>query len=171
MSQVVQETHQEFWRPPSPVAADEIVVVREAPPTMAETCPRCGTEFLLGSRFCHSCGGRRREAVSAEARADAAVIAGIWQQGVSWVHSLVSGISWSQITFPSWLRYLHFHEIKRWIGLPTPSLVAFIIGLGCVVGALAGKAMRRRDKFRSAAADCSQKAASMPLRDGRCAIG
>jgi len=136
MSQVVQETHQEFWRPPSPVAADEIVVVREAPPTMAETCPRCGTEFLPGSRFCHSCGGRRREAVSAEARADAAVIAGIWQQGVSWVHSLVSGISWSQITFPSWLRYLHFHEIKSWLGLPTASLIAFVVGVGCVAGAL-----------------------------------
>jgi hypothetical protein len=135
MSQVVQETHQEFWRPPSPVAADEIVV-REAHPTMAETCPRCGTEFLLGSRFCHSCGGRRREAVSAEARADAAAIAGIWQQGVSRVHSLVSGIPWNKIKFPSWLRYLHFHEIKNWLGLPTASLIAFVVGVGCVAGAL-----------------------------------
>jgi len=135
MSQVVQEAHQEFWRPPSPAASDEIVV-REAHPTMAETCPRCGTEFLLGSRFCHSCGSKRREAVRAQARADAAAIAGIWQQGVSRVHSLVSGISWSQITFPSWLRYLHFHEIKSWLGLPTASLIAFVVGVGCVAGAL-----------------------------------
>lgn len=32
------------------------------------------------------------------------------------------------------MQYLHFHEIKRWIGLPTASLVAFIAGVGCVVG-------------------------------------
>ena len=35
---------------------------------------------------------------------------------------------------PTWLRYLHFHEIKRSIGLPTPSFVAFMIGLGCILG-------------------------------------
>ena len=39
--------------------------------------------------------------------------------------------------FPAWMQHLHFHEIKRWIGLPTASLIAFMIGLGCVVGALA----------------------------------
>jgi len=135
MSQVVQETHQEFWRPPSPVVEDELVV-REPHPTMAETCPRCGTEYLLGSRFCHSCGGRRPEAVSAEARADAAAMAGIWQQAVSRVHSLIAGVSWSKVEFPSWLRYLHFHEIKNWLGLPTASLIAFVVGVGCVAGAL-----------------------------------
>ncbi|MGA7217314.1 MAG: hypothetical protein WBX38_03315 [Candidatus Sulfotelmatobacter sp.] len=40
------------------------------------------------------------------------------------------------MTFPAWLRYLHFHEIQRWIGLPTASLIAFISGLGCVAGAV-----------------------------------
>ena len=135
MSQVVQETHQEFWRPPVPVAAEE-VVVREALPTMAETCPRCGTEFLLGSRFCHSCGGRRPEAVSAQGRADAAAIAGVWEQAVSRVRVIASEFSWSKIPVPSWLRYLHFHEIKHWVGLPTASLVAFLIGVACVAGAL-----------------------------------
>jgi len=135
MSEVVQETHQEFWRPPSPVAAEEMVV-REPVPAMAEACPRCGTEFLLGSRFCHTCGGRRPEAVSAEARADAAVIAGLWKQAVSWMHSVGAGVSWSKIQFPSWLRYLHFHEIKSWVGLSTASLIAFLIGIGCVAGAL-----------------------------------
>ena len=135
MSEVVQETHQEFWRPPSPVAADEIVV-REAIPTMAEACPRCGTEFLLGSRFCHTCGGRRREALSADARADAAIMAGLWEQAVASVHSLVAGLSLSDIEFPAWLRFLHFHEIKRWVGLSTASLIAFTVGIACVAGAL-----------------------------------
>lgn len=137
MSEVVQETQQEFWRPPSPVVADDFVV-RDIIPAMAEACPRCGTEFLLGSRFCHSCGGRRREAVSADARADAAVMAGLWEQAVDGVHSVAAGLSkmGSKITFPAWLRYLHFHEIKSWIGLSTASLIAFVVGVGCVAGAL-----------------------------------
>ena len=143
MSEVVQDTQQEFWRPPSPVAADEIIV-REAVPAMAETCPSCGSEFLLGSRFCHTCGGRRREAVSPAARADAAVMARLWEQGVGWTSSLVVGLTsrktwstvWSKIQFPAWLRYLHFHEIQSWIGLSTAALIAFMIGLGCVAGAL-----------------------------------
>jgi len=43
---------------------------------------------------------------------------------------------WRRISFPDWLHYLHFHEIKRWVGLPTAALIAFIIGLGCVAGAI-----------------------------------
>lgn len=137
MAEVVQETHQEFWRPPSPVVvidtADEIVV-REAVPAMAEACPRCSTEFLLGSRFCHTCGGRRREALSPTAKADAAAIAGLWEQGVAYVRSLIVRVG--KLKLPSWLRYLHFHEIQSWVGLPTASLIAFVIGVGCVAGAL-----------------------------------
>ena len=135
MSEVVQETQQEFWRPPTPAVAGDIVV-REAIPTMAEACPRCATEFLLGSRFCHTCGGRRREAISADARADAAVLAGLWQQAVCRVQSVVIEIPWNRVTFPAWLRYLHFHEIKSWVGLSTASLIAFVIGIGCIAGAL-----------------------------------
>ena len=140
MSEVAQQTQQEFWRPPSPVVADGMVVREEAIPTMAEACPRCGTEFLLGSRFCHTCGGRRPEALSPGARADAAVMAGLWEQGVARVYAfgagLWSGKIWKKITFPSWLRYLHFHEIQSWVGLSTGSLIAFVIGVGCVAGAL-----------------------------------
>jgi len=142
MSEVAQQTQQEFWRPPSPVVADGIVVRETIPiiPAMAEACPRCSTEFLLGSRFCHTCGGRRPEALSPVAKADAAVMAGLWEQGVAHVYSfgagLWSGQIWSKIKFPSWLRYLHFHEIQSWVGLSTGSLIAFVIGLGCVAGAL-----------------------------------
>ena len=103
---------------------------------MAEACPRCGTEFLLGSRFCHSCGGRRPEAISSAARTDAAVLAGLWERGVHKVESIMAGFSWSKITPPSWAHYLHFHEVKERVGLPTPSLIAFVIGLACVAGAL-----------------------------------
>jgi len=37
---------------------------------------------------------------------------------------------------PRWLRYLHFHEIRTRIGLSTASLIAFVLGLVCIAGAL-----------------------------------
>jgi hypothetical protein len=137
MSEVVQEAQQEFWRPPSPVAADQ-AVVRENIPTMAEVCPRCGTEFLLGSGFCHSCGGRRPEGVSTALHSDAVPLKGLWEQGSARFYSLYSALAaaWREFEFPSWLRYLHFHEIKGQIGLSTASLIAFVIGVGCIAGAL-----------------------------------
>lgn len=103
---------------------------------MAEACPRCGSEFLLGSRFCHTCGGRRPEAVSAATRNDAAAIANLWERWVQQLRAAVQGFSWSKIKLPAWLSYLHFHSIKKWIGLPTASLIAFVIGMACVAGAL-----------------------------------
>jgi len=137
MPELIQETQQEFWRPP--VLAED-VTIREVIPAMAEACPRCGTEFLVGSRFCHCCGSRRPDAISATAKADAAAFARVWEKAVARTHSAIAGIPWSkirvQIAVPAWLRNLHFDEIQRWIGLPTASLIAFLIGLGCVAGAL-----------------------------------
>jgi hypothetical protein len=135
MSEVAQGTEQEFWRPPT-LAIAEAVAAPQAIPTMAETCPGCGTEFLLGSRFCHSCGRRRPEAISGTARADAADMAGLWELAVARTKSVAGRVHWNRIPFPSWLRYLHFHEIQSRVGLPTASLIAFILGLGCVAGAL-----------------------------------
>jgi hypothetical protein len=74
--------------------------------------------------------------LDASSRADAAELAGMWQQAVHNVGSMFSGISIREIKFPAWLHYLHFDDIKRRLGLPTPSLIAFLIGLGCVAGAL-----------------------------------
>jgi hypothetical protein len=45
----------EFWRPP-------LETRREAGPAVqAESCTRCGAEFVAGSRFCHTCGAERRD--------------------------------------------------------------------------------------------------------------
>lgn len=114
----------------------EEVIVRESISTMAEACPRCATEFLLGSCFCHACGARRPEGLSPIERADVAAVAGMWQHSVRGVQSLLKGVSWNKFKAPSWLSYLHFHEIKSHMGLSTGSLVAFVIGLACVAGAL-----------------------------------
>jgi hypothetical protein len=37
---------------------------------------------------------------------------------------------------PGWTRYLQFHQIKRAFGLPSASLTAFLLGLGCGFAAL-----------------------------------
>jgi hypothetical protein len=140
MAEVIQKTSQEFWQPPAPVMAGELLIPEESAPVMAEACPSCGTEFLVGSRFCHSCGRRRPEALSAVDRAHAAEIAGLWEQAVGWVKSGVAEFSfrraWSRLKLPGWLQYLTFHEIQRWVGLSTASLIAFIVGLACIAGAL-----------------------------------
>ena len=57
---------------------------------------------------------------------------------MDWIRSRAVHVAASarNLSFPAWLRYLHFHEIQRGLGLPTVALVAFIVGLGCVVGAI-----------------------------------
>lgn len=37
---------------------------------------------------------------------------------------------------PSWTTYFEFNSIKQALGLPVASLVAFLLGLGCLLGAL-----------------------------------
>jgi hypothetical protein len=76
-----------------------------------EACDRCSTEFLAGAHFCHVCGATRS------------------QKGDS-----VSQPYWAQ--WLDYLKMLEFQRVKDWIGLPTASLVAFLIGVGCVLAAL-----------------------------------
>jgi hypothetical protein len=128
MSEVIHEAQQEFWRPPAPVEAVGRVAIPVIAPAMAATCPDCGKEFLVGSRFCHACGSRRTPLV--------ALGTGFLSEKMAQVRLMAQDFSFPQPSFPAWLHYLHFHEIKRWIGLPTASLTAFIIGLGCVAGAV-----------------------------------
>jgi hypothetical protein len=140
MAEVVQDTQLEFWR--SPTVLDPAAEAAPSPASreMAEACADCGTEFMIGARFCHTCGLRRP--VMSEASTDAAVVAGLWARSIKWSVAWVrlwSGslaASLRKISFPDWLHYLHFHEIKRWVGLPTAALIAFMIGLGCVAGAI-----------------------------------
>jgi uncharacterized protein (DUF983 family) len=135
MAEVVPNAQQDFWQ--APALHQEVLAVANPVPArgVAEMCARCGSEFMIGARFCHSCGSNRPSMNSA-ASADASALAGFWTAGVLRLQSAVARIPWRKLSPPSWLHYLHFHEIKRWIGLPTASLVAFITGLGCVMGML-----------------------------------
>ena len=55
MSEVINNAQQDYWHPP---------VAQAATPAMVEACDRCGTEFMVGARFCHVCGGARQAAVA-----------------------------------------------------------------------------------------------------------
>jgi hypothetical protein len=104
MSEVMHNQPQEFWRPP---------VAAEAPSqALAGACERCGTEFMIGARFCHVCGASRPEKVSQSAEH-------------RWAQSL------------EFLRALEFHRVKEWVALSTASLIAFLAGIGCLFAAIA----------------------------------
>jgi hypothetical protein len=138
MSEVMHEAEQEFWRPPSPVVVSQSVSSPTPAPAMAEVCPQCRTEFLVGSRFCHTCGTSRPLVLTDVANSDAVELANVWQRAVEHARSVAK--VWAEaakaIELPGWLHYLHFHEIKKWVGLPSASLIAFVIGMSCVAGAL-----------------------------------
>lgn len=103
MSDAVRDAHQEFWRPPlsQPPAATNL----------AESCRRCGTEFMVGAAFCHVCGSNRHRADVIPSR--------------SWTKHL------------GFLRALEFGSVKDWFGLPIPSLCAFLLGIAFLIVALA----------------------------------
>ena len=145
MADVVQDTQQEFWRSPTvlnPLAETALPAVSHpaASNEMADACADCGTEFMIDARFCHTCGLTRP--ILLGPASDAAEAPGLWDRSFAWTLTRARSASaslasaWRKISFPSWMQYLHFHEIQRWIGLPLAPLIAFMIGLGCVLGAI-----------------------------------
>lgn len=140
MADVIEGTQHDFWRAPSMIEAADATVSSIVSRQTSDVCSGCGGEFLIGAKFCHACGLTRPVPLHSDliASSDAAVVARLWLDRVAWASRGVERIAeaWREIRFPGWLRYLHFHEIKSWVGLPTASLLAFIVGLGCVAGAI-----------------------------------
>lgn len=102
MGEVANQVQHEFWRPPMKPAASDAVASQE----FIEACRRCGTEFIVSSRFCHACGASRPE-LNAASR----VIA-------------IPGLA-------------ELSALGERLGLTTASLIAFLVGIVCLVGALA----------------------------------
>jgi hypothetical protein len=91
---------------------------------------------MIGSRFCHACGAYRPERNTGRTASSRHVGLAFVVAKLAWLRSATKELKQGKIKIPAWLRYLHFHEIKSWIGLPTASMVAFFIGIGCVLGAI-----------------------------------
>lgn len=64
MSQLARnyDQRQEFWMPTVPGTAEPLQ--KDA---TGQTCSQCGTDFLVGSRFCHVCGADRDSNLTAPA--------------------------------------------------------------------------------------------------------
>lgn len=56
MAQLVRNYNerQEFWKPAIPPKEGPLTI-----DTTGQVCEQCGTDFLMGSRFCHVCGADR----------------------------------------------------------------------------------------------------------------
>jgi hypothetical protein len=59
MSEAIQDTQNDFWRPPLAVQPAQIIIPAVSQ-LLVEACSRCETEFMVGARFCYVCGSVRR---------------------------------------------------------------------------------------------------------------
>jgi hypothetical protein len=107
MSEAIHETEQEFWVPPAPP--------QPSVPALAQACAHCNSEFMVGARFCHVCGASREQLSGPSAQP-------------FWIH---------YADYLKVLRALEFYRVKEWLGLPMASLVSFLVGMGCVLAAMA----------------------------------
>lgn len=100
MGDAIDHIQHEFWRPPVQAASDAA-----SSQDLGETCPRCATEFIVGSRYCHSCGGLR--------------------PGVNVESSVARLPGFSELM-----------TIGEQLGLTMAALIAFLVGVLCLFGAL-----------------------------------
>ena len=87
------------------MTASEGVANRERSDDRSATC-ECGTEYIVSSLYCHACGARRPDLVSAARTLE------------------IPGLA-------------ELAALGERLGLTTPTLVAFLLGVLCMVGALA----------------------------------
>ena len=155
MAELTHNVEQEFWQPPAAMQMASQPQDINPVPALSDTCDRCATEYLVGARFCHACGKPRvqpshhhpyADSQSAYLSADF-LSSDFFVKGAAKLRATAAGIRWRRVTLPAWIQYLHFHQIKRWIGLPTASMVAFFIGLGCVAGAIGVSLIYKAQNF------------------------
>ena len=83
-------------------------VIRLAEPGGEEVpCPNCGMRFLIGARFCYICGSSRKLKPAA---------------------APVEPLSGTDL--------VDLSLVRRRLGLSIPSLIFFIVGIGCLLAAL-----------------------------------
>jgi hypothetical protein len=66
MDQVAEKLQQDYWRPA--VQNQGVTNISPEVRNRVEVCENCGTEFVLGSRFCQVCGGERQAVQTSASR-------------------------------------------------------------------------------------------------------
>jgi len=134
MSGAVHHVDQDYWQPPR---GPEQQALAQA---QALACPECGTEFVVGSRFCHVCGaereamnesaarsftdwlefGRIHEAIGLSAASLVCLIAGV----ICVVAAIVTGFIYTANTVLDW------QAVQVWrIEWLLAATVAFVAGI------------------------------------------
>jgi len=109
MAHAADSMQPEFWRPPLTSARPQPMAAGSR--SHLETCQTCGTEFVLGARFCHVCGAGRDAEVEIPNERH-------WMKAIDWIKAIdLSGL-------------------KETLHLPTASLIAMFFGVACVIAAL-----------------------------------
>ena len=108
MAGAAQSAQNEFWRPPMQAPIPEVAAQAD----VVEACERCRTEFIVGSRYCHTCGATRPGSVQTSRAWRASVMH--WMNTGS--HALTG--------------------LSAHLGLPAGAFVAFLAGVICVLGAI-----------------------------------
>jgi hypothetical protein len=106
MSEVVPNTQNEFWRPPAIVQQSAAVIEAIPSSPTVEVCPGCTAEFVVGARYCHTCGSARPDSLAAQS----------WTRYLEF-HTIMQGAL----------------DVKRYLGLPIPALVCLLLGLLCLL--------------------------------------
>jgi len=96
-----RENDAQYWSPSA--SLDRRPVSANASET--ELCQRCGTEFIIGSRFCYVCGSDR---------------------------DLPGKMHRGRMDFKSWLNFSRLHQR---LGMGPAALIAFIVGAICLLAA------------------------------------
>ncbi len=99
MAEAADQAQHEFWRPPAPAAK------AVASPERSSACRHCGTEFIVSSIYCHSCGAKRPDLTAART-----------------------------LEIPG---RAELASLRERLGLTTPAVIAFLLGLFSIVGAVA----------------------------------
>ena len=102
MAEAAQTAQHGFWRPPMPAATGATGHTE-----MVEACDRCGTEFIVDSRFCHTCGAGRAD-----------------------LHPSAASRLREKVNLAQ------FIGLGESLGLSTGAFIAFGIGVLCLLGAL-----------------------------------
>ena len=109
MAHAADSMQPEFWRPPLTTPRPQQVPAGAR--SHLETCQTCGTEFVLGARFCHVCGaGRDADAETPNET--------YWMKAIDKIKAI------------------DLTKLKEMLHLPTASLIAMFFGVACVIAAV-----------------------------------
>ena len=115
MPEIAPNADQEFWRPPAAAGSAALAANRVVTDMAADFSGSTSVDLHVDANdTCRGC--------SAE-----------FVPGALYCHAC--GASRSKMAV-NWMQYLEFRTIQSWVGLPTASLIAFLIGVLCGLAAL-----------------------------------